>query len=129
MKISIMQKFLAQFQQRTEARRAMSMIPRLTKRGHALVALGVSAVFLWTLALTISPQLHVRVHADANRVEHTCAVTLITSGSYTHSAHVPLASAPAPVIQFSTIPALNPLWVPSPFLGASVFEHAPPARS
>jgi hypothetical protein len=54
---------------------------------------------------------------------------LVTSGSYNHSAHVPLVSVPIPAVQFSTIPALNPLWVPSPFLGASIFEHAPPVRS
>jgi hypothetical protein len=129
MQMPILQKLLAQFQERTEARRAMSMVPRLTNRGSAFVATCVAAVFLWTLALSASPQMHVRLHPDANRAEHTCAVTLVTSGSYTHSVHVPLVSAPIPAVQFSTIPALNPLWVPSPFLGASIFEHAPPARS
>ena len=129
MKMSALQKFLAEFQERQEAGDAMSMIPRLTNRGSASVATCVAAAFLWTLALSASPQLHVRVHSDANRAEHTCAVTLITSGSYNHSAHVPPVSAPIPVAQFSTITALNPLWVPSPFLGASIFEHAPPARS
>jgi hypothetical protein len=129
MKMSTLQKFLAEFQERTEARDAMSRVPRLTNRGSAFVATCVAAAFLWTLALSASPQLHARVHTDANRVEHTCAVTLITSGSYNHSAHVPLVSAPNPAVQFSKIPALNPLWVPSPFLGASIFEHAPPARS
>ena len=129
MKMPILQKFLAEFQERAEARDAMSRVPRLTNRGSAFVATGVAAAFLWTLALSASPQLHVRVHADANRVEHTCAVTLITSGSYNHSAHVPLVSAPAPVIQFSKIPALTPEWVESPFLRASIFEHAPPVAS
>jgi len=39
----------------------------------------------------------------------------------------PLITAPVPTVQFSKIPALNSQWVQSPFLGASIFEHAPPA--
>ncbi|HWX17392.1 MAG TPA: hypothetical protein VNY07_12470 [Chthoniobacterales bacterium] len=95
---------------------------------RAIVAAGILSAFLWTLALTVSPSLHERIHSDANRAEHSCAVTLIGSGSCNHSAPVPLVSAPLPAIQFSTIPALHPLWVPSPFLGARIFEHAPPAK-
>jgi len=55
---------------------------------------------------------------------------MIASGGYDHAPHAPLVSAPIlPVQQFSKIPALIPLWVQSPFLGACIFEHAPPARS
>ncbi len=107
----------------------MSTLARSTNRGRASIAIFVSAAFLWALALGASPQLHERVHPDANRIEHTCAVTFVTSGSYDHAPQPPLVSAPAPVIQFSKIPLLNPLWVPSPFLAASIFEHAPPAHS
>jgi len=96
---------------------------------RAFIAAFVSAAFLWTLALSVSPQLHERIHPDANRIEHTCAVTFIASGSYNHSVPAPLVAAPVPAVQFSQIPALNPRSVPSPFLGASIFEHAPPARS
>ena len=74
-----------------------------------------------------SPQLHQRVHKDANRTEHNCAVTMMASGSYDHAAHTVLVSAPVPALQFSKIPALTPCWVQSPFLGACIFEHAPPA--
>jgi hypothetical protein len=95
---------------------------------RAVVAAGILSAFLWTLTLTVSPSLHERIHSDANRAEHSCAVTLIGSGSCNHSAPVPLVSAPVPAVQFSTIPALHPLWVPSPFLGACIFEHAPPAK-
>src|SRR6266446_6190567 len=96
---------------------------------RAIIAAGILSAFLWTLTLSVSPSLHERIHSDANRAEHNCAVTLIGLGSYNHAAHVPLVTAPLPAIQFSKIPALNPLWVPSPFLGACIFEHAPPARS
>ena len=105
----------------------MSRFARSTNSGRAIIAICVSAAFLWALALSASPQLHQRVHKDANRVEHSCAVTMIASGSYDH-AHVPLVSAPVPAIHFSKIPALTPQWVESPFLGACIFEHAPPAR-
>jgi hypothetical protein len=88
----------------------------------------IATAFLWALAVSASPQLHQRVHKDANRVEHTCAVTMIASGSYDHAAHPPLVSAPAPTVQFSKIPVLTLCWVQSPFLGACIFEHAPPAR-
>ena len=93
---------------------------------RACVAVFVSAAFLWMLVLSASPQLHARIHADANRTDHVCAITLIASGSYEHAAQPPLVSADALVSQFSEIPALTPCWVQSPFLGARIFEHAPP---
>ena len=105
----------------------MSAFARSTNRGRAPLAAFVSAAFLWALALSVSPQLHQRVHKDANRVEHSCAATMIASGSYNHAAHVPLVGAPVPAVHFSKIPALTPQWVESPFLGARIFEHAPPA--
>src|SRR6266702_8594563 len=87
---------------------------------RAFIVICVSTAFLWALALSASPQLHQRVHKDANRAEHTCAVTMIASGNYDHVAHSPLVSAPAPAVQFSKIPALSPCWVQSPFLGAHI---------
>jgi hypothetical protein len=100
-----------------------------THCARAVVATFVSVAFLWTLVLGVSPQLHGRVHSDATKTGHTCAVTFIVSGSCNHAAHVPLVSPPIPVIQFSTIATLTPQWVESPFLGASILEHAPPAHS
>jgi hypothetical protein len=125
----ILQKFLAQDEARLQTRTAMSTFAHSTNRGRAFVVSCVSLAFLWALALSASPQLHQRVHPDANRVEHNCAATMIASGSYNHAAHPPLVSAPIPAVQFSKIPALTPQWVESPFLGARIFEHAPPARA
>src|SRR5437773_10325196 len=105
----------------------MSTLARSNNRGRAIVATFVSTAFLWALALSASSQLHQRVHKDANRVEHNCAVTMIASGSYDHAAHPPLVSVPVPSVHFSKIPALTPQWVESPFLGACIFEHAPSA--
>jgi hypothetical protein len=123
-----LQKFLAQDEPKPEGRSAMSTSAHSTNRGRALIAICLSAGFLWALALSASPQLHQRVHPDANRVEHNCAATMIASGSYNHAPHPPLVSAPVPLIHFSKISALTPQWVESPFLGACIFEHAPPAR-
>jgi hypothetical protein len=106
----------------------MSTFQRSNGYARAFVAALVSGGFLWALVLSASPQLHQRVHQDSNRAEHNCAATMIASGSYDHAAHAPLVSAPVPAIHFSTIPALAPCWVQSPFLGACIFEHAPPAR-
>ena len=107
----------------------MSRFSRSINHGRIFVATCVFAAFVWTLALGVSPQLHQRVHADANGVDHSCAVTQIASGSYNHAAQPALVSAPAPSILFSKILALTPQWVESPFLTASIFEHAPPAHS
>jgi hypothetical protein len=108
-----------------EARKSRPMKRSQTSR--ALVSAFLSAAFLWTLVLSVSPQLHERFHPDANRTEHSCAVTLVSSGSYDHVVHSPIVDSSIAVTQFAAIPALDSQWVQSPFLGASVFEHAPPA--
>ena|SRR5260370_514077 len=96
-------------------------------RGRAFVAALTGTVFLWTLVLSVSPQLHERIHRDATRADHSCAVTFVASGNYNHGSVAPLVTAPAPVAQFSAIPTLTPQWVESAFLLARIFEHAPPA--
>jgi hypothetical protein len=124
-----LQKFLAQFSRGTEDRDAMSTFARSTNRGSAFIAGFVSAAFFWTLVLGGSPQLHGRIHADANGPNHICAVTLIASGSYDHAAQPPLIRAPDLALQFPKVLSLSSTWVQPPFLGASIFEHAPPAHS
>jgi hypothetical protein len=93
---------------------------------RASVAVLASAAFLWALTLSASPELHERVHPDANRVEHTCAATFIASGNYDHTPTALLISAPVPLGEFD-IPTLSPRWIQPVFLVAAVFEHAPPA--
>jgi hypothetical protein len=124
-RMSTPEKFLAWVCVKAEARESMK--PTTSSRAHAFLAALAGLAFAWTLALSVSPQLHERVHADANRVEHSCAVTFIASGSYDHSAPAPLITAAVPAVQFSKISALAPQWVESPFVLASIFEHAPPA--
>ncbi|PYK76422.1 MAG: hypothetical protein DME39_01410 [Verrucomicrobia bacterium] len=107
----------------------MSSFARSRNHGRPFVAVCVFAAFLCTLALSASPQLHQRIHADANRVEHNCAATMIASGNYDHATHLPLVRAPAPSVQFSRILTLSSVWVQPLFLSAHIFAHAPPAHS
>jgi hypothetical protein len=96
---------------------------------RCLVTSGLFASFFLALAFAVAPQLHERIHSDAATAQHECAVTLIASGKYQQSDAPVLVSAPEPAVQFAKIPALHPVWVAAPFLGASIFEHAPPAHS
>lgn len=92
---------------------------------RAIVAAGFISGFLFALVLAASPQLHERIHQPIG-AGHECAVTLIGSGSYQEATPGPLVAAPVPALQFCFVPALHPVWVASPFLGARIFEHAPP---
>jgi hypothetical protein len=121
------QNFLACVCAEAEARDSMK--PTTSSRAYAFVGALAGIAFAWTLVLSVSPQLHERVHPDANRVEHGCAVTFVASGNYEQTAHAPLVVAPVASVQFSQLPAFTPQFVESPFLLARVFEHAPPLLS
>jgi hypothetical protein len=95
---------------------------------RGLAVLGTVGAFLFTIALSDAPRFHERIH-NVLGPEHECAVTLVASGSYHHATPAPLVDVHVAVSQFSKIPALTPQWVESPFLGACIFEHAPPAHS
>src|SRR5207249_8596902 len=93
-----------------------------------ITVLVLAAAIVLMLALSAAPNLHERLHPTAASL-HQCAVTLIASSCCHYSAAARPMIAPATALQFSRIPALNPIWVESPFLGACIFEHAPPTRS
>jgi hypothetical protein len=97
-------------------------------KARASFAVVASAAFLWALALSASPQLHEQLHADANSIDHSCAVTFIASGNFNHAPLSILISAPISY-DVTRVPELTPLWIQPLFLLASVFEHAPPANS
>src|SRR5437763_13577772 len=94
--------------------------------GAAAVVLTGAIVLM--LGLSVAPNLHERLHPTAAPL-HECAVTLIASGCCHHTVAAPLVIAPATPVQSSNIPPLNAIWVESPFLGASIFEHAHPHHS
>ena len=104
----------------------MNSLARPHNCGRALVATFISAAFLWTLALSVSPRLHTRIHGDANRAEHSCAVTLIATGGYEHAAQPSLVTGPQFASFFSQVAALTSTWVRPLFLRAHIFAHAPP---
>jgi hypothetical protein len=121
-----LQKSLARAAMPLEDRGAMSTFARSANHGRAFVAISVFAAFVWALALSVSPQLHHRVHPDAGRAEHSCAVTAIATGSYEHAPCPLLVSAPQPAPEFSEAAILCPVWVQPLFLCAHIFAHAPP---
>src|SRR5206468_12661134 len=104
-------KLLAQCAALSQAPSAMNSSARSYNSLRALLTGVVSAVFSWTLLLSASPQLHARIHPDANGVDHTCAVTLIASGSYDHVAQPPLIGPADFISQFARVPALTSTWV------------------
>lgn len=96
---------------------------RRTLAGGGLIIALFSAVLL-----SVSPQLHERIHPDANRADHMCAVTMFTAGNCEHVAAAPItAAAPAP----SSSPAFFPerLSIFTAPVESSILEHAPPQNS
>lgn len=104
-----------------------TMWPTTPSLLRGAIATWVCAAFLSALALSVSPRWHELLHLDAKASQHECAVTLIGSGSCQYTATTPLPTAPVLAAQFSFVLGLHPVWVASPFLGARIFEHAPPA--
>jgi len=105
----------------------MNTASRVFDRGRLAIVAFTGAAFLWTLVLSASPQLHERIHRDANRADHACAVTFAASGNYTDSSPAAFVIVPVPVARIPAIPTLTSAWVESAFLLARIFEHAPPA--
>jgi hypothetical protein len=102
------------------------MRQRALSGGFAALAM---AAFVWAFALSVSPELHGRIHPDQNRADHSCAVTFVRSGNYHHATAPVFDHAGQTAVEFATVPALSPCWVASPFLRAAIFEHAPPDRA
>jgi len=117
---------LAHFERGMHSRDA---VKRCARNFQLVITGGVFASLFLALVFAVAPQLHERIHPDTATSQHECAVTLIASGKYQQSDAPVLVSAPQPAVQFSKIPALQSVWVPAPFLGACIFEHAPPAHA
>ena len=120
-------KFLAPQTALHEDRCTMNSAGRSQNSARALVAVLLFAAFCWTLLVSVSPQSHIRIHADGNQVDHVCAVTLIASGSYEHAGQPPLISAPQFNVCFPERSPLTSTWVKPLFFSAHIFAHAPPA--
>jgi hypothetical protein len=94
-----------------------------------LITGGLFASLFLALTLAVAPQSHERAHQDAATGHHECAVTLIATGKYQESDAPVLVSLPLPSVRWGKTPSLHSVWVAAPFLGARIFEHAPPALS
>jgi len=95
---------------------------------RATVAVGFIGAVLLTLVLSAIPQLHERLHQASSTANHECAVTLLTSGNYQHTATDTIAIAPPPPpTTFAHVSRRFQLV--STRLDFSLLEHAPPALS
>lgn len=103
----------------------MRISSRLIDRGRAFVATWLLGSFFFALVLGSLPELHARVHNDANQPGHICAVTLIASGSVDHATVAPVITATAH-LEFANVPVFAPVWVESSFRNSHIFAHAPP---
>jgi hypothetical protein len=120
-------KLLAQTPPLSQAPRPMNSPGRSQTCARILVAAVLFAAFSWTLLVSVVPQLHGRIHSDANRADHVCGITLIASGSYEHGAQPPVISPPQFDVRFAATAELTSTWVKPLFLNAHIFAHAPPA--
>lgn len=91
------------------------------------VATSLLASLFFAVVLTVAPGSHHLVHKEAGTAQHECAVTLIASGKYEVSDGPVLVSSPNSPVRWAKVPSVHTVWVAVPFLGASIFEHAPPA--
>jgi hypothetical protein len=93
-------------------------------RFRALIASLLFCSVALAVGLSAAPQLHDALH-KGELATHECAATLLSSGSWAHSAVEPVLAAPQPAPQiFRFIDAAA--WSvarPRP----SILEHAPPA--
>ena len=94
---------------------------------NRIFAFAILAAFAFANVLAVAPALHEQI--DGSSGTHQCVVTLIATGKYEQSDLPPLIIVPQPAAQFSKIATLNSVWTATPFLSASIFEHAPPALS
>lgn len=99
-----------------------------SRTARGVVAALLSVTFLWVLALSVSPQLHECVHADAGQAEHSCAVTLIASGNYENVTPQPVLVGERPIFSATVLQPLTTVTL-SLFRGVALLEHAPPSYS
>lgn len=95
---------------------------------RSIVAGIVSAGFLWMVALSVSPQLHAGVHADASDMAHHCGATLLASGNCQDAPSAPPVASPVLLPAFLPVRVGTPA-VQSPFLVVRALEHAPPVAA
>jgi hypothetical protein len=84
--------------------------------------------FLFALFLSLAPQVHLRVHFDANDKSHECAATLFASASCLQ-VDGDLVRADARPLLPTQAAAPTRLSIFTAPVKMSILEHAPPAHS
>ena len=96
-----------------------SIATRLALVGAVVVGLLLASV------LAASPELHERLHHDADHQDHVCLVTTLQAGGFEDVLVVIMAVEPMGK-GVATAPLSDVEAVPSFFLSCRVLEHAPP---
>jgi hypothetical protein len=98
---------------------------RMRGKFNGATTLAVIAAFLFANLLCATPQLHEKIHGQS--LNHECAVTLVATGKFELGAAPLLAPLSDSTAEFSRVITRPAVSVPSLFLNAAIFEHAPPA--
>ena len=93
------------------------------------VGLGLIGAFLFGIALSDLPQVHERVHPDANQPQHECAITVISHGKCDLNENGPVIHPGSPASDANFVLPFRAAVIAPLFLSARIFEHAPPAHS
>jgi hypothetical protein len=97
-------------------------IPRLVLCGAVLAA------FLLTLLMAVSPELHDKLHHDADGDHHECLVTALHAGACDDAAPVPALASFIATLFEAKLPDETRA-ADSLFLSFRILEHAPPRRA
>lgn len=89
-------------------------------------ALGLHLLLI--CAAAASPALHEWMHADADREDHDCAITLFASGACHECLQPVLCVVPSVAPVFNEVVPEGP-WDGSSFRISGILEHAPPAAA
>lgn len=83
---------------------------------------------LFASYLSVAPQVHKRIHADAGKAAHECVVTMLASGNCEHAAGDLILLEAKPIPPFAAFLPVRLSILIAP-VEMSILEHAPPAHS
>lgn len=106
----------------------LSHVRQLGFRTRSLIAAMVAGCVLVAGLMAASPNLHERLHKDADHADHECLVTLMSSGGMDQALTAPIVLLPTVVIGTLVRP-LHSQWVEPLFLDAGVLVHGPPVQA
>ena len=107
------------------------MLKALRHAGYGRLALvgATLAGFLLALLLAASPELHERLHHDADHDDHECLATVLHAGGACDDTLPPPTLASYLAELFEPAPVDGSRVVAALFLDCGILEHAPPRRA